>query len=102
MVNKDGRYVNGNFWARDQCSGPIGTNYTFIESTRGGAKADRKRHDLAEEKLQKAKGQWNEDKMKRLDFINKTLRQNNKATAYINNTKKVILKTLLIGPQLSD
>ena len=32
---------------------------------------ERKRHDLAEEKLQRTRGKWNEDRMKRLDFINK-------------------------------
>ena len=39
-----------------------------------GAK-ERKRHDLAEEKLQKTRDKWNEDRMKRLDFINKRLHE---------------------------
>ena len=30
---------------------------------------ERERHDLAEEKLRRARDQWNEDQMKRLDFI---------------------------------
>ena len=38
-----------------------------------GAK-ERKRYDLAEEKLPKARDKWNEDRVKRLDFINKRLR----------------------------
>ena len=39
-----------------------------------GAK-ERKRHDFAEEKLQRARDKRNEDRMKRLDFINKRLRE---------------------------
>ena len=33
------------------------------------------RHDLALEKLQRARDEWNEDRIKRLDFINKRLRE---------------------------
>ena len=44
---------------------------------------ERKRDDLVEEKLQKARDQWNDDRMKRLDFINKRLRQKNEARAYV-------------------
>ena len=47
---------------------------------------ERKRHDLALEKIQRARDQWNEDRMKRLDFINKWLREQNKARAYISDT----------------
>ena len=71
---------------------------------------ERKRHDLALEKLQRARDKWNEDRMKRLDFINKRLREQNKARAYINNeamaeyyrvfAKKP--KPLPPEPQLSD
>ena len=32
---------------------------------------ERKRHNLALKKLQRARDEWNEDRMKRLDFINK-------------------------------
>ena len=39
-----------------------------------GAK-ERKRHDLAIKKLQRARDKWNEDQMKRFDFINKRLRE---------------------------
>ena len=67
-----------------------------------------KRHDLALENLQRARDQWNEDRTKRLDFINKRLRQQNKAGAYINDTNEAILehyqeiKPLPLEPQLSD
>ena len=44
---------------------------------------ERKKDDLAEEQLQKARDQWNDDRMKWLDFINKRLRQKNEARAYV-------------------
>ena len=40
---------------------------------------ERQRHDSALEKLQRARGKWNEDRMKRLDFINNRLREKNEA-----------------------
>ena len=73
---------------------------------------ERERHDLAEEQLQKARDKWNEDRMKRLDFINRRLREKNEARAYINNVDEVMLecyrvfakqtKPLPPEPQLSD
>ena len=36
---------------------------------------ERKRHDLALKRLQRAKDEWNKDRIKRLDFINKRLRE---------------------------
>ena len=53
-----------------------------------------KLHDLAETKLQKAKGQQNEDKMERHDFITKRLCQKNGAKAYINNVDEAMLCTM--------
>ena len=43
-----------------------GANLAFSMLTDHGAK-ERKRHDLAFEKLQRARDKWNEDRMKRLD-----------------------------------
>ena len=71
-----------------------------------------KRHDLAEEQLQRARDKWNEDRMKQLDFINKRLHEKNEARAYINNVDEAMLeyyqifakqiKPLPPEPQLSD
>ena len=71
-----------------------------------------KRHDLALKKLQRAMDKWNEDRMKRLDFINKRLREKNEARAYINNVDEAMLeyyrvfakqiKPLPPEPELSD
>ena len=51
-----------------------GTNFVFSRLTDHGEE-ERKRHDLALEKLQRAKEEWNRDRIKRLDVINKKLRE---------------------------
>ena len=51
-----------------------GTNFVFSRLTDYGGE-ECKRHDLAEEELQKAGDEWNRDRMKRLDFINRRLRE---------------------------
>ena len=85
-----------------------GTNFVFSRLTNHGAK-EHKKHDLALEKLQRVRDKWNEDRMKRLDFINKRLREKNEARAYINNVDEAMLeyyrvftKTLPSEPELSD
>ena len=88
-----------------------GVSLGFCMLRNDGGK-ERKRHDLAEEQLQRARDKWNEHRMERLDFINKRLREQNKARAYINDTNEAILeyyrvfakkiKPLPPEPQLSD
>ena len=56
-----------------------------------GAK-ERKGHDLAEEKIQRARDKQNENRLKRLDFINKRLREKNEAKTYINNVDEAMLE----------
>ena len=68
-----------------------GTNFVFNRLTDHGAE-ERKRHDLAEEELQRARNKWNEDRMEQLDFINKRLREAQAAKTYINNADKVMLE----------
>ena len=88
-----------------------GTNFVFSRLTDHGSE-ECKRHDLALERLQRAKDEWNKDRTKRLDFINKRLREKNEARVYINNVDKAMIedyrilakqiKPLLPGPELSD
>ena len=66
-----------------------GTNSVFSQLTDHGEE-ERKRHYLAEEQLQKARDAWNKDRTKWLDFINKRLRERNKAWVYINNVNEVL------------
>ena len=56
------------------------TNFVFSRLTDHGAE-ERKRYDLVEEKLQRPRDKWSEDQMKRLDFMNKRLREKNEAKA---------------------
>ena len=88
-----------------------GTNFVFSRLTDHGAK-ELKIHDLALKKLQRARDEWNKDLMKRLDFINKRLREKNEARTYINNVDEAMLeyyrvftkqiKPLPPEPELSD
>ena len=51
-----------------------GTNLVFSRLTDHSAE-ERKRRDLAFEKLQRASDEWKRDRMKRLDLMNKRLRE---------------------------
>ena len=88
-----------------------GTNFIFSMLTDHGAEK-RKRHDLALKKLQRVRDEWNKDQMKRLDSINRRLREKNEAIAYINNVDEAMLEYYQVfakqimssppGSQLSD
>ena len=88
-----------------------GTNFVFSRLTNHGEE-EQKRHDLALERLQRARDEWNKDQMKGLDFINKRPREKNEATVDINNVDQAILeyyrvfakqiKPLPPEPQLSN
>ena len=88
-----------------------GNNFVFSRLTHHVAE-ERKIHDLALEKLQRARDEWNRDRTKRLDFINKRLREKNEARTYINNVDEAMLeyyqvfakqiKPLPPEPELSD
>ena len=70
-----------------------GTNFVFSRLTDHGAK-EHKKHDLALEKLQRVRDKWNEDRMKRLDFINKRLREKNEAGYTSTTLMKQWLSTI--------
>ena len=70
----------------------VGPNHAFSKSGRADTEAERKRHDLEEEKLQKTQDKSNADRIKLLDFIIKRLRQRNKAEACITNVDEAMLK----------
>ena len=88
-----------------------GTNFLFSRLTDHGEE-ERKRHDLAHEKLQRARDKRNKGRMKGLDLINKRLREKNEARAYINDVDEAMLeyyqvfakqiKPLPPEPQLPD
>ena len=88
-----------------------GTNFAFSKLMYHGAE-ERKRHDLALEKLPRARDEWNRDRMKHLDFINERLREENEAKTYVDNVDEAMLeyyrvfakqiKPLPPEPELSD
>ena len=51
-----------------------GSSYLFHRLSADNIDAERKRHDLAIEKLQKAQIEWAHKRQERVDFINKQLR----------------------------
>ena len=53
-----------------------GTNFVFSRLTGHGAE-EPKRQDIALERLQRAKDEWNKDRIKRLDFMNRRLHEKN-------------------------
>ena len=88
-----------------------GTNYLFSKFS-GHGEAERKRHDMALEDLQRYRDKWNQDRLKRLDFIKKRLRDKKEARDYIRNLDSAILENYRIfgvklnplppKPQISD
>ena len=51
-----------------------GSSYLFSRLSKDSIDAERKRHDLAIEQLQKVQIQWEQKRQQRIDFINKQLR----------------------------
>ena len=88
-----------------------GTNSIFSKFSDHG-EAERKRHDIALEDLQRDRDKWNQERLKILDFINERLRDKKEARDYIGNLDSAILeyyrvfgvklKPLPLEPQLSD
>jgi len=88
-----------------------GSSFLFSMFSDHGA-AERKRHDLALEALQKARDTWQKQRIKRLDFINERLRQEKQAEVYISDldrgmrlyyeVTKQRLPPLMKEPTLSD
>ena len=68
-----------------------GTSFVFSRLTDNGEQ-ERKRHDLALKKLQRARDEWNRDRMKRPDLINKRLNERNVGRAYIKNFDEAMLE----------
>ena len=87
------------------------TNFLFSKLMDHGEK-ERKIHDVALEKLQRARDEWNDDLTKILDFINERVSEQNEARAYINYVDEAMFeyyrvfakqtKSFPPEPQLSD
>ena len=57
----------------------IGSSYLFSSLSKDRIDKERKRHDIAIEKLQKAQVEWQQKRQQRIDFINKKLMLERKA-----------------------
>ena len=75
-----------------------GTNFFFSSLSDHGA-AERKRHDLALEDLQKARDKWMKDRQERLDFINDRIRSQNEAASYLSNMDEAMKTYFLVTKQ---
>ena len=56
-----------------------GSSYLFSRLSKDSIDAERKRHDLAIEQIQKAQIEWAQKRQQRIDFMNKQLRLEQKA-----------------------
>ena len=88
-----------------------GTNFALSTFWDHGGE-ERKRHDKAMEKLQKARDAWVKERQQKIDFINERLRKEKQAQEYINDldvgmrlyyeATKQRLPPLSPKPKLSD
>ena len=88
-----------------------GSNYVFSQFSDHG-KSEQKRHNLAVEREQKDRDEWNKKRQDRLDFINEKLREQNAAHKYLKNLDAAMLEYYRVTsqrlpplppePQLSD
>ena len=89
-----------------------GSSYMFSSLSKKHIDKERKRHDLAVEKLQKAQIEWSKKRQERIDFINKQLiREKNAEVRFSElndamkeyyNVFKRHLQTLPREPMLKD
>ena len=89
-----------------------GSSYLFSHISKNNIDKERKRHDLAIEKLEKAQVEWSEKRQKRIDFINNRLLKEKKAEQKFNELGEAMreyhqvfgeqLKPLERKPVLSD
>ena len=69
----------------------VGVSLGFRMLRNDGEK-ERKRMVQQKKSFKGARGKWNENRMKRLDFINKRPREKNEARAYIKNVDEAMLE----------
>ena len=86
-------------------------NYLFSQVSDHGA-AERRRHNLEVEHLQKDRDKWEKDRQGRLDFIHERLQEQNEAAKYLSNMDEAMKEYYLVTkehlpplppePKLSD
>jgi len=83
-----------------------GSNFLFSQLS---GSTERKRHNLAMEKLQHERDLWNEQRLERIDFINQKLKEQGHAEKTFKNVNEAMQAYYLLTgeqmpsePQLSD
>lgn len=89
-----------------------GSGYLFKSLDKNGYEAEMKRHNLAQEELQKASTEWEEHRKSLIDFVNLELKRENEANIDFKNTDTALSiynhlnpdKPVVLAkrPQLSD
>uniref|UniRef100_UPI0035CF1132 hypothetical protein n=1 Tax=Bartonella sp. CL45QHWL TaxID=3243533 RepID=UPI0035CF1132 len=89
-----------------------GSGSLFKSLDKNGYEAEGKRHDLAQEQLQKASTEWEEHRKSTIDFVNLELKRERDASIDFNNTDSALTvynhlhpdRTIVLNkrPQLSD
>ena len=65
-----------------------GSSYSFHRLSKDSTDVERKRHDAAIEKLQKAQIEWAHKRQQRINFINNQLRLEQKSRNQIHRVKR--------------
>lgn len=77
-----------------------GSNFLFSQIS---SSAERKRHNLAIEKLQHERDTWNEQRLERIDYINRKLKKQGHAEKTFTDVNEAMQQYyLLTGEQLSS
>ena len=77
-----------------------GSNFLFSQLS---GSAERKRHNLAMEKLQDERDSWNEQRLGRIDFVNQKLKEQGHAERTFRDVDEAMQEYyLLTGEELSE
>ena len=68
-----------------------GSGYLFKMFDKNGYEAEMKRHNLAQEKLQKENSKWEEHRKQTIDFVNLQLKKEHDANIDFNNTDNALM-----------
>ena len=70
-----------------------GSNFLFSQMSSAG---ERKRHNLAMEKLQQERDSWNQERLERIDYINKKLKEQGHAAKTFQNVEEAMQEYYLL------
>lgn len=80
-----------------------GSSFLFSKLSKNEFNKERKRHDLAVERLQKAQVEWQHKRQQRLDFINKKLMQEKEAQVKFEELDDAMRKySMVFGKNLES